>query len=55
MVRRHIKLENYNKNSKYINKTKNPKKSRNFKFYGVSNIKRMSHDVRIATRNGDGG
>ena len=45
MVRCYNKLENNNKNCKYFNKTKNTKKSRNIKFYGVLNIEWMFNDV----------
>ena len=45
MVRCYTKLENNNKNSKYINKTKNLKKSRNIQLHGVLNIKWMFNDV----------
>ena len=54
MARCNNKLEKYNKNSKYFDKTKSTKKSRNIKFYGVLNIEWMLNDVWITTRNDDG-
>ena len=55
MVRCDNKLEKYNKNSEHFNKSQNSKKSRNFKFYDIPNLKRMYNDVRISSWNDDGG
>ena len=55
MARCNNKLEKYNKNSKYFDKTKSTKKSRNIKLYGISNSKWLFNDVRIITWNDDGG